>query len=201
MTRVFVTSVVVSAVALSLGLSNNLFAQGAAPDTKSTAKGATTTSATMRQIHVTAGRLIRASLDVLNDVAQRPLAIETGDPLIWIPTSKQVEKDAKLWAKEMSLMGALEPPKKSWIDTDMSHVQRWVELLNSELNCIPASDQTAMGERWSDMSAALSDLNKQFAELQSLTAGPKYENLKIAQSALNVRDAARKLQKLSVARR
>lgn len=141
-------------------------------------------------MHDTALRVAHATLEVINDVGQRKLAVETGDPRAWTPSTHQIEKDTKLWADELAQLGGLEPPKKSWLDADMATLKRWVDVLNEEAN--------AQGESCSpEVQSTLADLNKSFATLQSLTAAPPYDNLKIAAAALNVRDAAKKIDQAS----
>jgi hypothetical protein len=138
----------------------------------------------------TAVRVAHATLQVINDVGQRREAADPNDPRIWTPSYTQVEKDAKLWKKEIQQLGPLETPKKSWLDADMATLQRWVDVLNKEV--------TAQGSGCpAETTAALADLNKSFADLQGLTAGPTYDNLKIAAAALSVRDQAKKIQSCS----
>jgi hypothetical protein len=135
-------------------------------------------------------RVVHATLMVINDVGQRRDAADPNDPRMWTPTAAQVQKDAKLWRNEIKQLGPLLPPKKSWLDADVASLQRWVEVLNKEV--------TAQGDTCpAETTAALADLNKSFAELQTLSAGPTYDNLKIAAAALAVRDSAKKIQDCS----
>lgn len=179
MTRVLLTIAAIGMVALSL------------PAPVSAAAAANTS------FRVAAARLRRATLDVINDVEQRKVAVSTGDPRAIDPTDKQIEKDAKLWSQEFKLLGPLEAPKKSWLDADVADVQRWVQVLNDDVSALTPDQQTAMGDNWATVQSTMADVNSQLTQLQSLAAGPDYDNLKIAQTALQIRDDAKKLLSLA----
>jgi hypothetical protein len=144
---------------------------------------------TMAQVYRAADRVTRATLEVINDVGQRRMAFFTNDPRDWTPTTAQVDKDASLWKGELAQLGPLEPPKKSWLDSDMKTLQRAVDLVNNEVESLPATEQT--GQSWTDLTAAVSKMNASMKLLTPLTAGPPYDNLKIAEQTLAVRDAAK----------
>jgi len=177
------TRVVCAALALvAISTTINWYAPEASAK-QSTTKAAKAADPSVK-VYKAADRVMRATLQVISDVGQRQMAIETGDPRDWTPSDRQIDKDSKLWNAELARLGPLEPPKKAWLDADVSHLQRWVDLLNSEMGSATPTD---------DMKGALDALNKSFTNLQTLSAGPAYDNLKIASAALSVRDQAKKI--------
>lgn len=159
------------------------------------ATGSPAAMASMRRIGDAARRIKSATLDIINDVEQTKLAATPNDPLILDPPDNN-RKDDIVWGKQMQQMGPLEQPKKDWIDTDMSHLERAVQLLNSEFSGTAFGDkQQATSDTWNQMNAVLADINTHFADLQKLTAGPTYDNLAIGKAALRIHDDLKKLVK------
>lgn len=153
----------------------------------------------LRQLHNAATRVKRAAVMVVNDVGQRPAAVETGDPRFFDPSAAQIQKNANLWAQELAQYGPLEPPRKSWLDADMTHLQHWVSILAEDVAAITPDQQVVIGDTWAGIASASADMSKHLSELQTLTAGPKYDNLAIAKAALSVRDDAVRVEALYTA--
>lgn len=188
MTRAWLLAVVSCAVAGIIAFGANAEAKTSGGTSKAD-PAAAKLRPTMAHVYRAAERVRRATLEVINDVGQRKLAFFTDDPRDWTPTSAQVEKDAKLWKGELAQLGPLEPPKKSWLDADMNTLQRAVDLVNSEVEGLPADEQS--GQSWTELSGAVAKMNGAMKELAPLVAGPTYENLKIAEKTFEVRDAAK----------
>jgi hypothetical protein len=151
--------------------------------------------ASMRGIGNAARRVKAATLNIINDVEQTKLTATPNDPLILDPPDNN-RKDDVVWGEQMKQMGALEQPKKDWIDTDMSHLEKAVLLLNSEFSFTAFGDKKdATMRSWTAMNGVLSDINTHFELLQKLTAGPTYDNLEIGKAALRIRDDVTKLGK------
>lgn len=149
----------------------------------------------LKGIRNASARIKRSAVLVVNDVAQRKLAVETGDPRYIEPSDAQIEKNSRLWAQELAQLGPLEPPKKSWIDADMTHLKHWIDILNEDIKAMPSDQVTVMGPSWTEMTTLADNINKNFDRLQTLSAGPTYDNLAIASAALAIRDDVKKLDK------
>lgn len=190
MTRAWLPVMVSCAVAGAISFAAVTQAKtGGAAGSKPTSKAVAALRPTMANVYRAAERVRRATLEVINDVGQRKMAFFTDDARDWTPTTSQVDKDAKLWKGEMAQLGPLEAPKKSWLDADMSTLQRAVDLVNNEVEALPPQEQT--GPNWSALSVALAKMNAGMKALAPLVAGPTYENLKIAEQVLDIRDAAK----------
>lgn len=142
-----------------------------------------------------ASRVQRSTLAVVNDISQTKLTDIEGDPLFFQPTATQ-EKESGVWAKEMTYVGALEQPKKKWIDADMLHLMQAVTELNSSFKALPspASNDIAGQQSRTAMSGTISDINQHLKALTALTDGTKYDNLAVGSAALVIRDDLLKLE-------
>lgn len=152
------------------------------------------TRAALRTIRTAAMKIKRTTLEVINDVTQRKLLDETGDPLFFEPTDHQVEKDPSLWAKEQTNWSGIEPPRKSWLDADVKHLDHWVTALNSDIASVPAEKQTAMGEPWQQLQSLARDINSHTEQLKELSKGPNYDNTAIAKAALVIHEDLKKME-------
>jgi hypothetical protein len=145
-------------------------------------------------IQKVSGKIKRTTEEVVNDVSQRKMADDTGDPLFFMPTEAQAEKDTKLWSAESANVGAVEAPRKSWLDADMSHLTCWINALNEAMNQVPADKQAAGGQSWQQLQAVVQDINDHMTRLKKLTAGPEYNNMDIAKATLSIHEDLKKLE-------
>jgi hypothetical protein len=148
----------------------------------------------LKNVRTAASKIKRTSMEVMNDVTQRKLNDDEGDPIFFEPSNQQVEKDPTLFSKENSTLGNVEAPRKSWLDADLNHLDHWVTLLNEDLDAIPASGQTSIGEPYKQMRDIAQDINNHMRELSILTKGPRYDNLAIAKAAMAVYTGIQKME-------
>ncbi|HEY9868095.1 MAG TPA: hypothetical protein V6D08_02715, partial [Candidatus Obscuribacterales bacterium] len=94
-------------------------------------------------------------------------------------------------------MGPLEPRKK-YLDRFVSDVAYNVELLQNSVDAliIPDNKVDSVARPWGNLRGAMQDVQKHFAQLKSLTEGPKYDNEKIARQALAIYDSMSTVKKL-----
>lgn len=136
-------------------------------------------------------RVRTATLDIINDVEQRKIAIGTGDPLFIEPPTRNHPQAAQVWAKQQRAdLGKLQQPKPSWINADVAHLQHWIDMLNQEL---AATNSTSAS--WTQIKAVSTDINNHFAQLKTLTAAPPYKNVEIGIAALQIHDDLKRLEK------
>jgi len=149
----------------------------------------------LKNLKNAATRVSKATADVINDVGQRKAVADIDDAVFFQPSNRQIDKNAALWSKRQSQLGPLETPRKSWLDSDMANLKRWVEVLNTDVDATPSASNPNAQAQWTEMNAIVKDLNKHFATLEGLTAGPTYDNLAIASAAFAVRDDVNRLEK------
>jgi hypothetical protein len=146
----------------------------------------------LKDIRTVAGRIKKTSLEVINDVTQRKLE-DQGDPIFFEPSDLQVDKNPQLWSKEVSNLGAVEAPRKSWLDADVKHLEHWVSALNDDINA-QSANQNATSGPWQDMQLVAKEMNEHLAQLKTLAQGPTYDNLAIARQALVIQEDLKKLE-------
>jgi hypothetical protein len=151
----------------------------------------------LRRLKLASSRTQRALMSVINDVGQTPVAVDPGDPRFFEPSEHQIAEDPLMWEKDFAKFGAFEQPHKKWIDADMAHLKEWVDTLNTDMAqvAIPAAQQAGAAVDWDPMNAELKDINLHFTELQTLTQGPKYDNLAIAKAALAINSDLKEFDK------
>ena len=158
--------------------------------------GAVDCQTSLKNIGHAARHIKEATLDIVNDVEQRKLAATAGDPLIDNPPVNNV-KDAQVWSQQMSEMGPLEQPKPQWLDADISHLEKWLTVLNDDFagTAFGATQKDAAAATWNEMQATLRDINSHSKQLQELSVGPHFDNLEIGKAALRIHDDIAKLDK------
>jgi hypothetical protein len=140
-------------------------------------------------------RIRNATLDIVNDIGQRKMAALSSDPLFIYPTQRQENKDPKLYLDEMKDdLGNLEAPKKSWLDADVAHLQKWIGVFNADVASMSKINNAGAAQPIKDISSVQSDINSHFKQLQTLTQGPKFDNLAIGAAALAIHDDVKKLE-------
>jgi hypothetical protein len=94
-------------------------------------------------------------------------------------------------------MGPLEPRKK-YLDRFVNDVAYHVELLQNSVDAliIPDNKVEVVAGPWGNLRGAMQDVQKHYAQLKSLTGGPKYDNEKIARQALAIYDSMSTVKKL-----
>ena len=149
----------------------------------------------LKNIGSIARRIRIATLDIINDVEQRKLAVVSGDPLFLDPPAYSA-KDSAVWAKQVQELGPLETPKQQWLEADVANLGKWIAMLNSEFGSTAfGADKTeAVNPTWTEMNGLLADINSHYKNLQQLSAGPSLDNIAIGGAALKVHDDVRKLQ-------
>lgn len=183
-------SVSVVVFSLTLGLAIPALAGPASPPA-ATSQSKIQTKVCLKNLKRCASRVRVVSLDIMDDVQQRPMEATWGDPLFIVPP-KYDQKDSKIYLSDMKQLGPLEQPHKKWIDADMARLSSEIALLNGEIKDISASSSTAsVGE----MKTILNDVDAHHKQLQTLTAGPKYDNLAIGTAAMRIYDDMAKLEK------
>jgi hypothetical protein len=192
-------SLSLSIIALSIGLfSRGSLAQSAAASASSPVPlpGAIDCRTSLKNIEHAARHITQATLDIVNDVEQRKLAATPGDPLIDNPPDNNV-KDEMVWSQQMSEMGPLEQPKPQWLDADVSHLEKWLSMLNQDFTATTfgAGQKDAASATWNEMEAVVRDMNSHFKQLQQLSVGPHFDNLEIGKAALRIHDDVSKLEK------
>ena len=158
--------------------------------------GAIDCQTSLKNIGHAARHIEQATLDIVNDVEQRKLAATPGDPLVDNPPVNNV-KDAQVWSQQMSEMGPLEQPKPQWLDADISHLEKWLAVLNDDFagTAFGATQKEAAAATWNELLATLRDINSHFKQLQELSVGPHFNNLEIGKAALRIHDDIAKLDK------
>lgn len=94
-------------------------------------------------------------------------------------------------------LGPLEPRKK-YLDRFVSDVAYHVELLKNSVDAliIPHNKVDAVARSWGNLRDAMQDVQGHYAQLKSLTGGPKYNNEKIARQALVIYDSMSTVKRL-----
>jgi hypothetical protein len=90
------------------------------------------------------------------------------------------------------------PPRKKQLNNFVSNLAYYVELLQNEVNAliIPDDKSAAISPYWDAIRKDMDEINVRFAALKELTAGPRYENLKIGKEALKLYDRAKEIDQL-----
>lgn len=141
----------------------------------------------MKNVKDVVHRLRTATLDLINDVEQREMVV-TGTPDIMMPIAYDDQKPIG-WARQMLELGPALPPRKKWLDVDMSHVGELVKLLQSDINDL------ASVEGYDQLNSVMQDINNHYQTLTDLTKGPKYDNLAIGKAAVAIYDDLSRLNK------
>ena len=147
--------------------------------------------AILKNIRDLARRLRKASIDVVNDVEQRSMVV-TGEPMLIEPVAMKDDDKAIGWAQHMEDLGPPLAPKKKWLDMDINNVGELVTLLSEDLKDvqIPLAQQPA----WGGIKAVAQDMEKHYADLKTLSGGPKYDNVAIGKQALKIFDDVKQLE-------
>ncbi len=150
----------------------------------------------LKNVHDAARRLRSAALMLVNDVEQRDMVV-TGEPMIIQPIPMKDDKQAIGWAQQMEDLGPALPPRKKWLDVDMSSTGQLVALIQDEIGGIqlPAEKQDRLAAPWGELKALVQDTQSHYTNLQGMTNGPTYDNVKIGQEALAIYDDMGKLEK------
>jgi hypothetical protein len=147
--------------------------------------------AVLKNVSMLAHRLRRASLDVINDIEQRDMVV-TGEPELIQPIAMKDDDKAIGWAQKMEDLGPALPPKKSWLDTDVSNVAEIVNLLSADMSAVQLPD--SQKDSWNDLKAIVAEMKQHLQDLQAVSKGPKYDNLVIGKQALKIYDDVKRLE-------
>ena len=114
--------------------------------------------------------------------------VVTGEPELMHPIAMKDDNKPIGWGQEILDMGPAQPPKKKWLDMDVSNVGELVDLLQNDVNSIQDPE-------WTDLKAVVSDIQTHYAHLKDLSKEPKYDNIAIGKQALVIHDDLPKLAK------
>lgn len=159
------------------------------------AKGTVATDAPLQSVRDAARRVRTSTLDVINDVEQRKGAAITGDPR-FLFANENKDRDLKAWAQQTQDLGPLEAPRKSWLDADVAHVDKWVGVLQTSVTDLIQSNGKKKGleAASAQLSKVMQDVQSHLKQLHNLSAGPKYDNLAIGKAALVIHEDVAKLE-------
>lgn len=143
-----------------------------------------------------ARRLRSAALMLVNDVEQRDMVV-TGEPMIMQPIPMKDDTHKIGWAQEMEDLGPALPPRKKWLDLDMSSAGQLLDLLQQDMEGtqFPAEKQDNLAGPWGEVKAIVQDAQAHYRSLKTLTQGPAYDNISIGKEALAIYDDMGKLEK------
>ncbi|MBI4533643.1 MAG: hypothetical protein HY711_06815 [Candidatus Melainabacteria bacterium] len=147
--------------------------------------------ASLKSIRDVINRLRSAALAVINDVEQRDMAV-VGEPMLIQPIAMKDDTHAIGWAQEMEDLGPALPPRKRWLDVDVSNVGELLQLLQSEVAAMvfPDDGQAQCKESLANVNSVVNDMLAHYQSLKELTKGPQYDNLAIGKQVLKIYDDA-----------
>ncbi|HEY9869281.1 MAG TPA: hypothetical protein V6D08_08955 [Candidatus Obscuribacterales bacterium] len=150
----------------------------------------------LKHVRDAARRLRSAALMLIDDVEQRDMVV-TGEPMIIQPIPMKDDTHPIGWAQKMEDLGPALPPRKKWLDLDMAAAGRLVDALQQETDAVqfPSEKNDKLAPAWSEVKSILEDTRSQYRNLQDLTQGPTYDNIKIGQAALSIYNNMGKLDK------
>jgi hypothetical protein len=90
------------------------------------------------------------------------------------------------------------PARAKYLKSFMNQATYYVELLQNEVDAliIPDTRTPEMDRLWSRIRVGMQEIQGHLASLKDLTAGPRFNNDKIAREALAIHDGAREINKL-----
>lgn len=181
----------VVAFSLALGLAIPAGAGPATPAAGAHQNAQVQAKVCLKNLKRCAVRVRSVTLDIMDDVQQRPMEVTWGDPLFIVPPAYD-QKDSKVYLADMKQLGTLEQPHKRWIDADMARLASLITVLNAEMKEITVPAGTApLGE----MKTILNDVDSHYKQLQVLTVGPRYDNMAIGVASMRIYDDMAKLEK------
>ena len=150
----------------------------------------------LKNVHDAARRLRSSTLMLVNDVEQRNMVV-TGEPEIIDPVPMKDDSHSIGWAQEMDDLGPALPPRKKWLDLDMSNTGQLLEVLQQDMDGVqfPAEKQTQLAGPWGQLKGLVQEAQTHYSNLQSLTKGPGFDNIKIGKEALAIYDNMGKMEK------
>ena len=132
----------------------------------------------------------------MDDVEQRTMAV-VGEPMLIQPIPMKDDTHSVGWAQQMEDLGPALPPRKKWLDMDISNVGELLELLQSEVATmvLPENKQEQGKEPWSNVNSIVTAMQAHYQNLKELAKGPQYDNLAIGKEALQIYDDASAMEK------
>jgi hypothetical protein len=150
----------------------------------------------LKHVRDAARRLRSAALMLIDDVEQRDMVV-TGEPMIIQPIPMKDDTHPIGWAQKMEDLGPALPPRKRWLELDMATAGKLVDALQQEVDAVqfPSEKNDKLAPAWSEVKSILDDTRSQYGNLQGLTQGPSFDNIKIGQAALSIYNNMGKLDK------
>lgn len=150
----------------------------------------------LKSVREVVNRLRWAALTVIDDVEQRNMAI-AGESMLIQPIPMADDTHAVGWAQKMEDLGPALPPRKKWLDIDVSNVGELLELLQSEVATMvfPEEKQGEVKESWTNVNSIVGEMQAHYQSLKELAKGPQYDNLAIGKEALQLYDDATAMEK------
>ena len=171
----------------------NTGASAGQPLQASVKKAAILAEAGLKELDETSKYLKRSSMDLMTE-CERQNYVCVGEPDVIgsmvIPAIPE--------PSGMLPMGDVLPARKKWIDVYMQQLSQIVAYLQKEMSSIviPPDKADAVEQPWNDMKALAGDIAQHYQNLQPLTQGPKYDNLKIGREALGIYDDTKTFEEL-----